>query len=87
MPLIKELKVPATTAQRRVQAAAWVCIYAGLLTLLTGYTLQRTSPADSWQTSDTLMLSGSLATALGAALIYIRSLMKKTGAFTEEPTP
>jgi hypothetical protein len=76
MPLIKDVKLPASKAQKRVQAAAWVCIYAGLLTVLTGVTMGRTQSAQSWHTGDTLVLSGSLATALGAALIYIRSRMK-----------
>jgi hypothetical protein len=76
MPLIKDIKLPATKAQKRVQAAAWVCIYAGLLTVLTGVTLGRSHSTDGWHTGHTLVLSGSLATALGAALIYIRSRMK-----------
>ncbi len=76
MPLIKDVKLPATKAQKRVQAAAWVCIYAGLLTVLTGVTMGRSQSTDGWQTGHTLVLSGSLATALGAALIYIRSRMK-----------
>jgi hypothetical protein len=76
MPLIKDVKLPASTAQKRVQAAAWVCIYGGLLTLLTGVTMGRSQSAGGWHTGHTLMLSGSLATALGAALIYIRSRMK-----------
>ncbi len=75
MPLIKEVKLPATKAQRRVQAAAWICIYGGLLSVLTGVTLERSNPVEGWQTGETLMLSGSLVTALGAALIYIRSRM------------
>lgn len=76
MPLIKDVKLPATKLQKRVQAAAWVCIYAGLLTVLTGVTMGRSQSAESWHTGDTLVLSGSLVTALGAALIYIRSRMK-----------
>ncbi len=75
MPLIKDAKLPATAAQRRVQAAAWICIYAGLLTLLTGYTLDSSASDTGWQTAETLMLAGSLVTALGVALIYIRSRM------------
>ena len=76
MPLIKDIKLPVTKAQKRVQATAWVCIYTGLLTVLTGVTLGRSQNAEGWHTQDTLVLSGSLATALGAALIYIRSRMK-----------
>ena len=76
MSLIKEVKVPVTKAQSRVQAAIWILIYGGLLTLITGYTLTQTSPAAGWQKGETLMLIGSLATVGGAVLIYIRSLMK-----------
>jgi hypothetical protein len=87
MPLIKEVKAPASKAQRRVQATAWVLIYAGLLTLLTGFTLQRSYPRESWQTGETLMLAGSLATAVGAVLIYIRSLMKDASSNSKETPP
>jgi hypothetical protein len=87
MPLIKDAIVPATKAQRRVQAAAWVLIYGGLLTLLTGFTLQPSYPGQGWQTGETLMLVGSLATALGAVLIYIRSLLKDASPSNSQDTP
>jgi hypothetical protein len=79
MPLIKEVKVPANKLQSRVQTAAWVFIYGGLLVLITGYTESQMTQANAtpgWHTADSLMLIGSLATALGALLIYIRSRMK-----------
>jgi hypothetical protein len=79
MPLIKEVKLPTTKAQSRVQTAAWVLIYGGLLTLITGYTLgfaDKSGVVTGWTTAHTLMLLGGLATALGVLLIYIRSLMK-----------
>jgi DMSO reductase anchor subunit len=79
MPLIKEVKLPATRLQKRVQTAVWVLIYAGLLTLITGYTMGQigqTNTAPGWATADTLMLMGSLGVALGVLLIYIRSRMK-----------
>jgi DMSO reductase anchor subunit len=78
VPLIKDVKLPATKMQNRVQVAAWVLIYSGLLTLITGYTLGQMGSASSvpgWHTAHTLMLAGGLATALGALLIYIRSRM------------
>ena len=78
MPMIKDVKIPATKAQSRVQTAAWTLIYTGLLTLITGYTLQQSQTATSWLTGEVLMVSGSLVTVLGAVLIYIRSLMKNT---------
>ncbi len=84
MSLIKDIKVPATKAQSRVQAAVWVLIYSGLLTMITGYTLTQTSPAPGWNHGETLILIGSLATAAGAVLIYIRSLMQKSAAPPKE---
>jgi hypothetical protein len=82
MPLIKEVKLPTTPAQRRIQAAAWVLIYAGLLTVVTGLSYLQMHPGNAtaangngWSTGSCLVLAGSLATALGAVLIYIRSRM------------
>jgi hypothetical protein len=79
MPLIKEVKLPSTKAQNRVQTAVWVLIYGGLLTLITGYTLglpDKSGAGTGWTIANTLMLLGGLATALGVLLIYIRSRMK-----------
>jgi intracellular septation protein A len=87
MPLIKDVKIPATKAQSRVQAAAWTLIYAGLLTLITGYTMWQNQSATSWLTGEVLMVSGSLVTVLGAVLIYIRSLMKNAAAPKKETSP
>jgi intracellular septation protein A len=87
MPMIKDVKIPATKAQSRVQAAAWTLIYGGLLTLITGYTMQKSQSATSWLTGEVLMVSGSLVTAVGAVLIYIRSLMKNADAPKKETSP
>ncbi len=79
MPLIKEVKLPTTPLQKRVQNAVWLLIYVGLLTLITGYTLGqigKSNAAPGWATADTLMLLGILAVALGVVLIYVRSRMK-----------
>ncbi len=79
MPLIKEVKLSATSLQKRVQNAVWLLIYVGLLTLITGYAMGqigKTHGAPGWATADTLMLLGSLGVALGVLLIYIRSRMK-----------
>ncbi|MGA8515782.1 MAG: hypothetical protein WB821_13545 [Burkholderiaceae bacterium] len=78
MPLIKEVVLPATRAQRRVQNAVWVLIYGGLLAVITGITVgQMAAPSlpGSWPAGSGLVLGGSLATALGVLLIYIRSRM------------
>lgn len=87
MPLIKEVKASNTKTQGRLETAAWVLIYGGLLTLLTGFTLQRSYPEQGWQTGETLMLVGSLATAAGAVLIYIRSLIKDASSNSKETPP
>ncbi len=71
MPLIKDTPVPDNKKRARLQAAAWVCIYSGLLVLITGITAGRTDATLGW----TLGSIGSLATAVGAGLIYIRSRM------------
>lgn len=60
---------PKTLA--RIHTAAWALIYGGLLSLITGYTAAQ---------SDTdlglkICLAGSLATAVGVLLIYLRSRM------------
>lgn len=72
MALIKETPAPTSKKHARVQAAAWVCIYGGLLVLITGITAGRNNAALGW----TLGSFGSLATAVGVGLIYIRSRMK-----------
>jgi intracellular septation protein A len=87
MPLIKDVKIPATKAQSRVQAAAWTLIYAGLLTMITGYTMWQSQSATSWLTGEVLMVSGSLVTAVGAVLIYIRFLMKNADAPKKDTSP
>ena len=60
---------PKTLA--RIHTAAWALIYSGLLSLITGYTAAQ---------SDTdlglkICVAGSLATAVGVLLIYLRSRM------------
>jgi uncharacterized membrane protein len=78
MPMIKEVVLPATKKQRRVQNAVWVLIYGGLLMVLTGVTMAQMappSPAGAWPAGSGLIVVGSLATALGVLLIYIRSRM------------
>lgn len=78
MPMIKEVVLPATRKQRRVQNAVWVLIYGGLLAVLTGITVGQMAPPSAqgaWPAGSGLVVLGSLATALGVVLIYIRSRM------------
>jgi hypothetical protein len=78
MPLIKETKLSISKMQSRVQTTAWVFIYAGLLTLIVGYTLGKMGVAGAeprWITAKILLLAGGCATGVGVLLIYIRSLM------------
>lgn len=79
MPMIKDTPPVTSTRLKRIHIAAWALIYGGLLVLITGITVTQMQPANAstdWQTGDTLVLFGSLATALGAVLIYIRSRMQ-----------
>ena len=76
MALIKDTPAPTNQRHARVQAAAWVFIYGGLLVLLTGITLATQTDSHERVTAWTLCAAGSLATAVGVALIYIRSRMK-----------
>ena len=79
MPLIKEVKLPNTPLQKRVQNAVWLLIYVGLLILITGYTMGqigKTNGVPGWVCADTLMLLGGLGVMLGGLLIYVRSRMK-----------
>lgn len=56
----------------RLHQLIWVLIYAGLLILVLGLSLQRTDEVVGWF----LVLGGALVTALGAVLIYVRSRLK-----------
>jgi hypothetical protein len=56
----------------RIDILIWVCIYGGLLTVVASLVLSSISPALAW----ILGIGGSLVTALGIILIYIRSRSK-----------
>lgn len=67
-------RTPATPAKAvaRLQALIWVLIYAGLLTLVLGLSVQRLDAATGWL----LVASGALVAAVGVVLIYVRSRIK-----------
>ncbi|MES2363325.1 MAG: hypothetical protein V4646_16260 [Pseudomonadota bacterium] len=56
----------------RLQALIWILIYGGLLTLVLGLSVQRTSDPIGWS----MVVGGALVAALGAVLIYVRSRLK-----------
>jgi hypothetical protein len=56
----------------RIDILIWVCIYGGLLSVVASLVLSSISPALAW----ILGIGGSLVTALGIILIYIRSRSK-----------
>ncbi|MEO5607611.1 MAG: hypothetical protein ABIR13_08530 [Polaromonas sp.] len=59
-------------AVARLQVLIWVLIYAGLLTLVLGLSVQRLDAATGWL----LVAGGALVAAVGVALIYLRSRIK-----------
>lgn len=56
----------------RLHALIWVLIYGGLLIVLLGLSVQRTSDPIGWP----MVLVGALLLGLGIGLIYVRSRMK-----------
>jgi hypothetical protein len=53
----------------RLQQWIWILIYAGLLTLVLGLSVQRLDEPLGW----TLVTGGGIVAALGFLLIYVRS--------------
>lgn len=53
----------------RLQQLIWALIYGGLLTLVLGLSVQRTSDAIGWS----MVVAGGVLAALGFFLIYVRS--------------
>jgi cyanate permease len=53
----------------KIDILIWVCIYGGLLSIVCGFALDDVSETTAW----ILGIGGSLVTALGVILIYIRS--------------
>jgi hypothetical protein len=60
------------TNKLRVERLAWVCIYGGLLALVLGMFLQRQDRV----LGDSFQIGGAAVAGVGAALIWVRSLMK-----------
>lgn len=56
----------------RVERGAWIMIYGGLLALVLGMFLERQDRT----LGDSFQIGGTGVAAAGAALIWIRSLMK-----------
>jgi RsiW-degrading membrane proteinase PrsW (M82 family) len=53
----------------RIDILIWACIYGGLLSIVAALVLNTISPTLAWWLGG----AGSLATAVGIVLIYIRS--------------
>jgi hypothetical protein len=56
----------------RLHTLIWVLVYAGLLTLVLGLTVQRVDDTLGWS----MVLAGAAVAALGFVLIYVRSRMR-----------
>lgn len=53
----------------RLQQLIWVLIYGGLLTVVLGWSVQRSNDALGWS----MVVGGGIVAAVGFALIYVRS--------------
>ena len=56
----------------RLHTLIWVLIYGGLLIVVLGLSVQRTSDPIGWS----MVVVGALLAVLGIGLIYVRSRMK-----------
>lgn len=65
-----------------VDTLIWVYIYGGLLAVGLGLFVRRTDEG----LGTTVIVIGSIVTALGFALIYVRSRMKDTSQPSEKKT-
>lgn len=63
---------PSSVAIARLHKLIWALIYAGLLTLVLGLSVQRTDDSLGWS----MVVLGALVAGAGFALIYVRSRMK-----------
>ena len=73
MGFFKPLTTAASNkAVARLQVLIWVLIYAGLLTLVLGLSVQRLDAATGWL----LVAGGALVAEVGVVLIYLRSRIR-----------
>ena len=74
MAFFKKYNGTQDRALLRLEGLTWVFIYGGLLTLVLAYFMhQQGSPAHR------LFLGGSVSTAVGVVLIYVRSRVSERG--------
>ena len=59
----------SSKAIARLQSLIWILIYGGLLTLILGIFVQRSSAHVGWS----MIVAGGVVAALGFVLIYVRS--------------
>ena len=62
---------PLEPKTARLHKIIWALIFGGLLTLILGVFVGKTDDAIGW----TMVAAGCVLTAIGAALIYVRSTM------------
>ena len=72
MGFFKDAGGTSNKAIARLQQLIWILIYAGLLSLVLGLSVQRTDDALGWS----LEVGGVVVAALGFVLIYVRSKIK-----------
>ncbi|MES2282802.1 MAG: hypothetical protein V4542_15420 [Pseudomonadota bacterium] len=58
----------------RLQSLIWILIYGGLLTLILGIFVQRSSDPVGWS----MIVTGGVVAAVGFVLIYVRSRLNSS---------
>jgi hypothetical protein len=61
--------MPMTRLKARLDVAVWVLIFGGLFAVVLGIASRTSAPATAWS----LMAVGTVACAVGAVLIWVRS--------------
>ncbi len=69
MGFFKESRDTSPRKIARLQMLIWILIYSGLLTLVLGLSVQRSTAGLGWG----LVVAGAVVTAIGVVLIYVRS--------------
>ena len=57
---------------KRLHTAIWVLVYGGLLTLVLGFSVQRSDDDLGWS----MVAAGLVVALLGFALVFVRARMK-----------